>query len=113
MKPAIVAILAGVGAIAAIYLITRGARAASDTAGQIITTAGRAIDPTSPDNLAYRGVNAVGGILTQQGSDFSLGVWLWEKLNPDKVAQEKALLGGTPPVVGDRAAIGGGSRGFY
>lgn len=113
MKPATVAILATVAAVAGVYLITRGARAATSAAGDIITATGRAIDPTSPENLAYRGVNAVGGTLTGQGSNFSLGSWLFEVLNPDVVARENALLQGTPPVMGDRAAIGGGSRGFY
>lgn len=112
MKPTTVAILATVGAVAAVYLITRGARAATTAATDIITATGRAIDPTSPDNLAYRGVNAVGGTLTGQGSNFSLGSWLFEVLNPDIVEAEKRAIG-YPPVTGDRAAIGGGSRGFY
>lgn len=41
------------------------------------------VDPTSPENLAYQGVNKVGGALTGR-DDFSLGVWIYEKIHgPD------------------------------
>jgi hypothetical protein len=44
-------------------------------------------NPLSPENLAYRGVNAVGEALTGD-RDFSLGVWLWEQTHsePDLTA---------------------------
>jgi hypothetical protein len=35
-----------------------------------------AINPGSDQNLAYRGVNALGGSLTGQGDSFALGSWI-------------------------------------
>lgn len=94
VKPATVAILAGVAGLTVAYLVTRGARSAVDTAGAIITTAGQAIDPTSTENVFYQGTNAVGAILTQQPREsFSLGAWAWEKLNPEQAARDRAITG--------------------
>lgn len=46
--------------------------------------AAKALDPTSDQNAAYSGVNAVGETLTGD-ENFSFGVWLWETMNPEKV----------------------------
>ena len=94
MKTSHMAIMAGVGALAAVYLIRKGATATVDAATAVITATGRAIDPTSDTNMAYQGANAVGAVLTDsKPGEFSLGSWLWEKLNPDQVAKERAALG--------------------
>lgn len=45
-------------------------------------TVGAALNPTSDQNLAYRGVNAVGSRLTGD-SDFSLGSWLYDQVHPE------------------------------
>lgn len=45
-----------------------------------------ALDPTSANNLAYRGVNAVGTSLTGD-EHFSLGGWLYDKLHPNEAAR--------------------------
>jgi len=42
---------------------------------------GDAVNPTSDTNLAYRGTNAVGAVLTGDAS-FSLGSWLYDQFNP-------------------------------
>lgn len=41
---------------------------------------GQAVNPVNPDNVFYQGTNAVGGALTGD-EDFSLGVWIYEKLH--------------------------------
>lgn len=52
---------------------------------------GQAFNPASDQNLAYKGVNAVGSELS--GDDnFSFGVWLWEITHAEQVAREKELL---------------------
>ncbi|MCM3565921.1 hypothetical protein [Hydrogenophaga intermedia] len=48
----------------------------------VLASLGTAVNPANPENLAYRGVNAVGGAITGQ-RDFSLGVWLYELFNPE------------------------------
>jgi Mn2+/Fe2+ NRAMP family transporter len=40
---------------------------------------GGAVNPNSPDNLVYRGVNAVG--TTIAGKPFNLGHWLYDAVN--------------------------------
>jgi hypothetical protein len=54
-----------------------------------------AINPLSANNLVYRGVNSVGEAITGD-SNFSLGVWAWEVLNPGKVAEERRALNTNP-----------------
>jgi phage tail tape-measure protein len=56
---------------------------------------GTAINPVSPDNLAYRGVNAVGAALTSN-SNFSLGTWIYDVLHPDDGRSPT----GVPKIVG-------------
>jgi hypothetical protein len=43
---------------------------------------GRAIDPTSDQNVFYRGVNALGSSVTGD-KHFTLGGWLYDLVNPD------------------------------
>lgn len=52
-----------------------------DKAAGAAGAVGDAVDPTSDTNLAYRGVNRVGEVLTGDPS-FSLGSWLYDKYNP-------------------------------
>ncbi|WP_295797418.1 hypothetical protein [uncultured Microbulbifer sp.] len=56
---------------------------------------GQALNPTSDQNIAYKGVNAVGSTVTGE-DDFSLGVWLYEKTHPEQMAAEKELFQPTP-----------------
>ena len=53
---------------------------------------GRAINPTSRDNIFYQGTNDVGSILTQN-DDFDLGSWIYDQVNsPTKMALEPQYL---------------------
>lgn len=62
--------VAAVGVLALLYL-KRGA---------IAETVGAAVNPASPDNLAYRGVNGLGAAVT--GDDaWNLGGAVWELFN--------------------------------
>lgn len=78
---------AGVGIVLA-WKLTQAGRVVADA-----VQAG-AIDPTSTNNLAYRGVNAVGGVVADD-PNFSLGATIFEWFNPGAVAAEKAATGKT------------------
>lgn len=45
---------------------------------------GRAVDPTSDQNLAYSGVNAVGSAISGD-QHWTLGGWLYDVFNPDQM----------------------------
>ncbi|MBB1602550.1 hypothetical protein [Variovorax sp. UMC13] len=62
--------------------INDGIAQAWDSAASGARTVGTALNPTSDQNLAYRGVNAVGNALTGDG-DFSLGSWIYDRLHPE------------------------------
>lgn len=62
-----------VGGLILYFVAKKIAGAAGDAAAAV----GQAVDPTSDKNLAYRGVNAVGGALTGDDS-FSLGGWFYD-----------------------------------
>ena len=49
-----------------------------------------ALDPTSRDNLAYRGANEIGAALTGN-KDWSVGVAVWELLNPAQAAKDNQV----------------------
>ncbi len=108
MKPSTVAVLAAVGVVAAVLLARKAASAGGDVVNSVLDS----INPTSDQNVFYQGANSVVKTITGE-ADKTLGVWLWEIFNRDAVNAENAALQNRPPVVGDRAAIGGGSRGFY
>lgn len=46
-------------------------------AAQLADDVGKAVNPVSKDNIAYSGVNAVGGVLTGK-QNFDLGVWVYD-----------------------------------
>jgi hypothetical protein len=48
------------------------------------------VNPLSRNNVAYKSVNAVGEVLTGD-DDFSLGVKIWEWMNPQAMAREAEL----------------------
>jgi len=60
---------------------------AVDFVGGILSGANDALPepfrPTSDQNLAYKGVNAVGGTLTGQ-KEFSLGSWVYDFTHPNE-----------------------------
>jgi hypothetical protein len=46
---------------------------------------GEAVNPVSPNNIFYRGANAVGGAVSGDSS-FSLGGWIYSATHPDPTA---------------------------
>jgi len=55
-------------------------------AGEIATAAVDKVNPASPDNFIYSGVNAVGASVTGD-KGFSLGSWIYDKLHPEEGKQ--------------------------
>lgn len=71
--------------------------------GAIAQAAGAAVDavnPASSSNLAYTGVNKAGAAITGDDS-FSLGSWLYDKLNPGVDAH---ITASSPPPVNSAIA---------
>lgn len=67
----------GVGIAAVIVLGYLGKKTAAAA-----TAVGQAVDPTSTNNIFYRGANAVGGVIADDPS-FSLGGWIYSATHPD------------------------------
>jgi len=83
--------LTGTGVLAAAAIVIVGVVAwrAWRAAPAALDAAGRAINPTSPDNLAYRGVNAIGAAVTDPDGpgrnadgSWTLGGWLYDVTHP-------------------------------
>lgn len=68
------------GALAAVYLVKGAAKDVAAAAGDV----GDAVNPTSPDNLIYRGVNQFFDVLGdgQDNDSFNLGSWLYDITHP-------------------------------
>lgn len=79
-------------AIVAVYLVARKTGAALGDAAQAV---GTAVNPVSDQNLAYKGVNAVGAAVSGDQS-FSLGSWLYSVTHPNE-AQTLGLTSGLTP----------------
>lgn len=65
-------------------------KALADTAMEVVT---EDLNPVSPKNVVYSGVNSVAQQVTNDPS-WNLGSKLWEWFNPAQVAKEKGLLTG-------------------
>lgn len=83
---------AGAGALGSV------GRAVGEAAG----TVGGWVNPAADTNLAYRGVNAVGGALAgptgagvNADGSWSLGGWLFDTFNPDTAAARDAVASGS------------------
>lgn len=61
------------------------------------------LNPVSDKNIVYAVANTAGSVVTGD-ADFSLGVKIWEWLNPGKVAAEKAAIAPTALKVADTKA---------
>ncbi len=114
------ATIAAIAAAAALaYLGWRTYRAGAALA-EGATDALRYVNPASTDNVVYRTVNGVGGLVTGN-DDFSLGAWLYNATHRDELADPPAPRGaqgqrinnpsayGTAGVTGD----GGAAFGIY
>lgn len=80
-----------VGVVAVYFFGKKVAEVGTEAAAAV----GRAVDPTSGQNLAYRGVNRVGEVLTGEVG-FSLGSWLYDVFNPPPQRSPKTATEGTP-----------------
>lgn len=100
-KAAAYAAVVLVGGLILYFAAKKLASAAGDAAAAV----GQAVNPTSDKNLAYRGVNAVGGALTGDDS-FSLGSWLYDVTHPgesESIRSTPATPGFAPRSVQVRA----------
>lgn len=77
------ALIAGavVAAGAAFWAVRRGRQALAED-----------LNPTSSNNLAYRGASAVGDAIANDGQERALGARIWEWLNPGQAAAERDVL---------------------
>jgi len=75
------AAIAGVGFVA--WQLTKAARAGATLAAEGLATVGAAINPASDQNLAYRGVNAIGSGITGDSS-WTLGGWIYDVTHPSE-----------------------------
>lgn len=82
----------GIVVLGAAYFIGKKALSA---AGNTAASVGQALNPTSTENIFYKGTSGLVNAVAADGRDAPLGVRIWEWLNPDKVAAERAL---TQPV---------------
>jgi hypothetical protein len=69
--------LAAVGVVVLVYLKRE---AIAEAAGDAARAVGNAVNPASPENLAYRGVNGIGAAVTGDDS-WNLGGAVWELFN--------------------------------
>ena len=79
-----VAIIAGalIGAGLTIWM----ARKTADAAGSAVSAVGNAVNPASPQNLVYTGINSVGDVLDNgsRDSSWSLGTWIYDITHPSE-----------------------------
>jgi hypothetical protein len=69
--------VAVIGVIGVIYVIF------GDKIKNAVAAVGNSVNPTSDQNLAYRGVNAVGEVLSGDPS-WSLGGWVYDLTHPSE-----------------------------
>lgn len=68
-----------VAALAVVYLAYKS----KDQAAAAVKAAAQSVDPTSTENLVYKGVNHVGAAVSGDQS-FSLGSWLYDVTHPNE-----------------------------
>jgi len=61
----------------AIWKLKQGAQAVAEFTEEVVT---EDLNPTSDQNLAYRGVNGIGSALTGE-EDFRLGRWIYKAIH--------------------------------
>ena len=88
------AVLVVAGLLVAGLVVYRTARAASGLGSTLADAAGKvgeAINPTSPNNLAYKGVNALGSWATDNES-WNLGGEVYDLFHPPPGTRDTPLL---------------------
>jgi hypothetical protein len=73
---------AAVAVVAAVALYVIGRKVAGAVPGAV-SAVGQAVNPVNPDNVFATGVNRVGGAVSGQGSDWSLGSWIYDLTHED------------------------------
>lgn len=68
---------AAVAAVAAVALYFIGKKIVGAAPGAV-GAAAQAVNPVNPNNVFASGVNAVGGAVSGQGADWSLGSWIYD-----------------------------------
>lgn len=99
MKNTTIAILAGIAAVTAIYLINKTVQGGAT----VLRSIGDQVDPTNPDNYIAAGINKVGGVLVDDPSgpgknadgSWTFGGWIYDVTHTDPLAP-------TPPAGGGR-----------
>lgn len=104
--PPVYLVAGGLVALALVWAASKGAKGTGQAIGGGVVdlvggVLGGAVDalpdginPTSSGNVVNGAVSIVGGAATgQDARDFSLGAWLFEKLNPGAVARENQAMG--------------------
>lgn len=86
------AVLIALAGVAAYLTLRVGAGNVASSLGAALSSAADAINPTSSNNLAYRGSNAIVQSVTNDPYA-TLGTKIWETFNPGAVAAEKTALG--------------------
>ena len=71
-------IFVGVGLVVGYWLMKKAGAAAGDVV--------EAVTPTNPNNIFYRGVNAIGDTFDdgEDNDSFSLGAWIYELTHSDE-----------------------------
>jgi len=72
-------VIAGLAAVAGLYLYSQKGKIAA-AAGDVVDS----VNPASPENLAYRGVNGIGSTITGDEA-FTLGGWIYDITHPNEV----------------------------
>lgn len=94
-----VVVLVGIAAVTvgAVYLAKK-AQGVGSSLASAASTIGTALNPVSDQNIAYKGVNALGTAATGD-NNFTLGGWVYDKLHTDPMATS------APPAANDLRQI--------
>ncbi|MBB1073647.1 hypothetical protein HUU62_04390 [Rhodoferax sp. 4810] len=108
------AVAAGAAVLVVGFLLYRASQAASNAAAAVADTVGnaaQAVNPVSPENIFYTGVNAIGGTLagpsspgTNADGSWTLGGWIYDVTHTDP------LISTTAPTT---PATTGGAEGWW
>lgn len=93
MKDETALIILGVGVVLAYWAAKKTADAVGDAIDGVENAVGSVVEkinPFSNKNIIYSGVNEIGAVITQN-DDFSLGVWLYDQLHPNKAEKGGAV----------------------
>ena len=98
LKPTTIAILGGIAALTAIYLVNKTVQGGAT----VLRSIGDQVDPTNPDNIAYSGINKVGSVLVDDpmgpgknaDGSWTFGGWIYDVTHDDPLATKPPAGGG-------------------